>query len=386
MKRRNLLILIDAMNGGGAERVLSFVLRQIGTADFDCTLYLIVKEGIYLNQIDPNIQVRYLFAGDSAISNPVVRMINKIYRAAAYRILFRLPFLLPFFCSIRKGEYDLAVSFCEGYNTILLGKIKNRFKACVQWLQVDVRNHEATYNPRAFDKAIQRMDAYVGVSAQTLEGFNKRYEKHGLHNKPQHIVYNPVDVDLIKKLAAEPFPDFKTFTFLAIGRLQHQKRFDRLIEAHAILVNKGYDIQTIILGKGELHKSLTELCLKLNVHQSVRFEGFQPNVYTWLKKADVFVLSSDYEGFPGVVCEAMTLCKPIVATTITGTVELLEGGRWGLLTDTDSALLADAMERMLTDAVMRNRYSQLLAEHQGKFLFKNHIADVVQLINRYLPT
>lgn len=386
MKRRNLLILIDAMNGGGAERVLSFVLRQIGTADFDCTLYLIVKEGIYLNQIDPNIQVRYLFAGDSAISNPVVRMINKIYRAAAYRILFRLPFLLPFFCSIRKGEYDLAVSFCEGYNTILLGKIKNRFKACVQWLQVDVRNHEATYNPRAFDKAIQRMDAYVGVSAQTLEGFNKRYEKHGLHNKPQHIVYNPVDVDLIKKLAAEPFPDFKTFTFLAIGRLQHQKRFDRLIEAHAILVNKGYDIQTIILGKGELHKSLTELCMNLNVHQSVRFEGFQPNVYNWLKKADVFVLSSDYEGFPGVVCEAMTLCKPIVATTITGTVELLEGGRWGLLTDTDSASLADAMERMLTDAVMRNRYSQLLAEHQGKFLFKNHIADVVQLINRYLPT
>lgn len=386
MKRRNVLILIDAMNGGGAERVLSFVLRQIGTADFNCTLYLIVKEGIYLNQIDPNFQVRYLFAGDSSISNPVVRLLNKIYRAAAYRILFRLPFLLPFFCALHKGEYDLAVSFCEGYNTILLGKIKNRFKACVQWLQVDVRNHEATFNPRAFDNAMQCMDAFVGVSAQTLEGFNKRYEKHGLNNKPQHIVYNPVDVDLIHKLAAKPFADFKSFTFLAIGRLQYQKRFDRLIEAHAMLINKGYDIQTIILGKGVLHKSLTELCEKLNVKQSVRFEGFQPNVYTWLKKADVFVLSSDYEGFPGVVCEAMTLAKPIVATTITGTVELLENGRWGLLTDTDSSSLAEAMERMLTDAVMRNRYSQLLAEHQGKFLFKNHIADVVQLINRYLPT
>ncbi|MFN4971668.1 MAG: glycosyltransferase [Bacteroidota bacterium] len=386
MKRRNVLMLIDAMNGGGAERVLSFVLRQIVSEDFNCTLYLIVKEGIYLNQIHPDIEVRYLFAGDTSISNPLLRIINKVYRAVAYRVIFRFPFLLPYFCLIRKGEYDLAVSFCEGYNTLLLGKIKSRFKACVQWLQVDVRNHEATFNPQAFDKAIQHMDAFVGVSAQTLEGFNKRYEKYGLKHMPQHVVYNPVDVDRIHKLAAEPFADFSKFTFIAIGRLQQQKRFDRLIQAHAMLVKKGYDIQTIILGKGELQKSLADLCHKLNVHESVRFEGFQPNAYTWLKKADVFVLSSDYEGFPGVVCEAMTLSKPIVATTITGTVELLENGRWGLLTDTNSVSLADAMERMLTDDTLRKRFSQLLSEHQGKFLFKNHIADVVDVIHRYLPT
>jgi glycosyltransferase involved in cell wall biosynthesis len=99
----------------------------------------------------------------------------------------------------------------------------------------------------------------------------------------------------------------------------------------------------------------------------------------------MFVLSSDYEGFPGVVCEAMVLCKPIVATRITGTLVLLENGKWGLLADATTESLAMAMEQMIRDATLRNQFTDKLTQNQGNFLFKNHIDDVVHVIERYLP-
>jgi glycosyltransferase involved in cell wall biosynthesis len=384
MRKPKVLILIDAMNGGGAERVLSFVLREIDQTRFEVTLYLVVKEGMYLNQIPDTIPVLYLFAGDSALKHPIIRVLNKAYRAVAYRLAFRYTFLLPWLCRIKPHTYDLAVSFCEGYNTLLLGAIRNRFAKIIQWLQVDVRQHEATFNPKAFARAILKMDAWVGVSTETLVGCNERYGALATHI-PKHVVYNPVDVNRIVTLAEHAHMPYQVFTCVAIGRLQHQKRFDRLIEAHALLIAKGFNLHTIILGKGELLKQLQVLCKKLGITDSVRFEGFQPNVYPWIKHADMFVLSSDYEGFPGVVCEAMVLCKPIVATRITGTLELLENGKWGLLADATTESLAMAMEQMIRDATLRNQFTDKLTQNQGNFLFKNHIDDVVHVIERYLP-
>lgn len=381
--KKKLLFVMDNMGGGGAERVLSFVLQEMIKSEFDAHLYLIVKEGIYLDKIPKQINVSYLFLGDEQFKNPLVKLLYKFYRGLLFRILFAFPFLLSIYCKIKSGEYHIAISFCEGYNTILLSQIKNRFVKVIQWLQVDIRNHQPTKFETHFHQSMLSLDVFVAVSNETMIGFEELYGNK-VAQKHKHVVYNPADVDSIIELSQVPFEGFKKNTLISIGRLQNQKRFDRLIEAHAILINKGYDFQTIILGKGSLLKELQALTIQQCVADSFIFAGFQSNVYPWLKAADVFVMSSDYEGLPGVVCEAMTLNKPIVSTRITGTVELLENGKYGILTDTTPESLAQGIELILNDKMKQSQMAEQLKAANGNFIFKSNIDDVLNVINQYV--
>jgi glycosyltransferase involved in cell wall biosynthesis len=381
--KKKLLFVMDNMGGGGAERVLSFVLQEMIKTEFDAHLYLIVKEGIYLDKIPKQINVSYLFLGDEQFKNPLVKLLYKFYRGLLFRILFAFPFLLSIYCKIKSGEYHIAISFCEGYNTILLSQIKNRFVKVIQWLQVDIRNHQPTKFATHFHQSMLSLDVFVAVSNETMIGFEELYGNK-VAQKHKHVVYNPADVDSIIELSQVPFEGFKKNTLISIGRLQNQKRFDRLIEAHAILINKGYDFQTIILGKGSLLKELQALTIQQGVADSFIFAGFQSNVYPWLKAADVFVMSSDYEGLPGVVCEAMTLNKPIVSTRITGTVELLENGKYGILTDTTPESLAQGIELILNDKMKQSQMAEQLKAANGNFIFKSNIDDVLKVINQYV--
>lgn len=381
--KKKILFVMDNMGGGGAERVLSFVLQEMIKTDFDAHLYLIIKEGIYLDKIPKQIKVSYLFLGDEQLKNPLVKLLYKIYRGLLFRILFALPFLLTIYCKIKSGEYHVAISFCEGYNTILLSRIKNRFKKVIQWLQVDIRNHQPTKFASHFHQSMVSLDVFVAVSNETMNGFEELYGDI-VSSKDKYVVYNPADVSSILELSQVPFEGFKKITLISIGRLQNQKRFDRLIEAHAILISKGYDLQTVILGKGNLLKELQSLTIQLNVADSFIFAGFQSNVYPWLKAADIFVMSSDYEGLPGVVCEAMTLNKPIVSTRITGTVELLENGKYGVLTDKTPESLAHGIELILNDNSKKLQMSDQLKAARGNFIFKSNIEDVLAVISKYV--
>jgi glycosyltransferase involved in cell wall biosynthesis len=381
--KKKLLFVMDNMGGGGAERVLSFVLKELVKTDYEVQLYLIIKEGIYLDKIPKQIKVSYMFLGDDQLSNQLFRLFYKFYRGFLFRILFALPFLLPFYCKVKSSQHTIAISFCEGYNTILLSKIKNRFKKVIQWIQVDIRNHQPTKFASHFHQSMISMDAFVAVSNETMSGFEALYGEL-VSSKDKYVVYNPADVGSILEHSQVPFEGFKKITLISIGRLQNQKRFDRLIEAHAILISKGYDFQTVILGKGSLFKDLQSLTNQLGVADSFIFAGFQSNVYTWLKAADIFVMSSDYEGLPGVVCEAMILNKPIVSTRITGTVELLENGKYGVLTDKTPESLAHGIELILNDNSKKLQMSDQLKAARGNFIFKSNIEDVLAVISKYV--
>jgi glycosyltransferase involved in cell wall biosynthesis len=164
-------------------------------------------------------------------------------------------------------------------------------------------------------------------------------------------IYNPVPVERLRKLAADgarhPWLVHKEGpVVVAAGRLTEQKDFHLLLRAFARLAPAA---RLIIFGEGPDRASLEALRARLDLDDRVSMPGFVENLPAELAAADLFALSSRWEGLPGVLLEALALDVPVVATDCpTGPQEILQGGRWGRLVPVGSEeALAGAMQATL---------------------------------------
>lgn len=133
-----------------------------------------------------------------------------------------------------------------------------------------------------------------------------------------------------------------------VGRLERQKRFDLLIEAFAALRAERPEVQLLIVGDGSLRSALQEQIDRLGLAGSCRLLGHRTDIVELHHAMDLFVQSSDYEGTPNAVLEAMALETPIVATDVGGTRELARDGVDAIIIPPGSAeLLLDAMRTTL---------------------------------------
>nr|WP_272499985.1 glycosyltransferase [Chromohalobacter moromii] len=119
---------------------------------------------------------------------------------------------------------------------------------------------------------------------------------------------------------------------LHVGRLDVQKNQALLLSAFSLAVNSVPNLKLVILGEGEEKKNLEELASELGVKDSVDFVAFQDNPYPYYKAADLFVLSSDWEGFGNVIVEALACGTPVISTDCPGGPRtILANGKYGVL-------------------------------------------------------
>lgn len=156
-------------------------------------------------------------------------------------------------------------------------------------------------------------------------------------------------------------------TLLACGRLTKQKDYPTLFRAFARL--SGADIRLDILGDGELRPDLEQLARDLGIADRVNFLGFQRDPFSHMRRADIFVLSSRWEGFGNVLVEAMAMGAPVVATDCPhGPSEIITDGKTGLLVPTqDPDALARALQRLIDDAGLRQRLGTDGQTHAQRF-------------------
>ncbi|BCX82768.1 N-acetylgalactosamine-N,N'-diacetylbacillosaminyl-diphospho-undecaprenol 4-alpha-N-acetylgalactosaminyltransferase [Methylomarinovum caldicuralii] len=165
------------------------------------------------------------------------------------------------------------------------------------------------------------------------------------------VATNPTLTPEIETLARQPVDhpwadDPSRPLIVAAGRLSPQKDFPTLIRALARLRQPA---RLVILGEGKQRPQLERLIRSLGLTDRVVLPGFTTNPYAWMARADLFVLSSRWEGFPGVLVEAMACGCPVVSTDCpSGPRELLENGRLGPLVPVgDDQALAEAMQQAL---------------------------------------
>jgi glycosyltransferase involved in cell wall biosynthesis len=174
-----------------------------------------------------------------------------------------------------------------------------------------------------------------------------------LPSKRIHVLPNPIITPELPSLAREPLahPWFGAGdppVILAAGRLVKQKDFATLLRAFAI-VRRQRPVHLVILGEGPERAALESLAAALTVKEQVSLPGFVANPFSYMARAGVFVLSSAWEGMPGVLIQALACGAPVIATDCaSGPRELLEGGRFGRLVPVgDVAALAAAIQKTL---------------------------------------
>jgi glycosyltransferase involved in cell wall biosynthesis len=210
-------------------------------------------------------------------------------------------------------------------------------------------------------------DAVIAVSKGVAEDLVRIT---GLSPKKIAVIANPVLTPRMESLAAEkpahPWLQEKTVpVIIGAGRLTRQKDFSTLIRAFARL-RKIRRCRLIILGEGNDKQTLGDLAKALTVESDIDFPGFVDNPYAIMKAADLFVLSSIWEGSPNVLTEAMGLGVPVAATDCpSGPREILQEGQFGPLVKMgDDQGLAEAMQSVLDKPPSPEFIKQAVAQYR----------------------
>ncbi len=151
----------------------------------------------------------------------------------------------------------------------------------------------------------------------------------------------------------------QNFTIGTVGRMVEAKDLPTLIRSFAMLHREHVGIKLVLVGDGPLRSSLEQMAEQLGCKDKIEFAGFQKNIIDWLKKFDVFVLSSIQEGIPVAMLEAMAACLPIIATSVGGIPEVIDSGINGILVEPENPeKMAEAIATVMKDFSFRKKMAQ----------------------------
>ena len=288
--------------GGGAENVCSWLVRELARA------------GWQTNTIT-------FWRRDNEYAIPGERYVIPLARFALVNMVRRAHYLARL---AKKQQLTTLLSFTEEANAATL---LARWFGYRGHLVVAVRNNPdvRSWWSRFFIRHTYRLADVVVANSREMATMLR--EKYALGDRVR-CINNPIDVIAAQKAAAMPLEldvVAESFIFLTIGRMIEQKAQANLLRAFAAAAREQALAELWILGAGVLDQQLKRLAVTLSITDQVRFLGVQENVYPYLKRANCFVFTSRFEGFPNVLGEALALDIPVVATDCyTGVRELLD--------------------------------------------------------------
>lgn len=362
------LFIDGQLNGGGAERVLVDVFRNFDFENNDVTLLQVNAGGTLLDEVPSQVRVVSAWPG-------YTRGYSAAYRCSQW-LGWDYPLRSQLLKAINGLHFDVAISFLEGMPLKMHAMITEVADRNYSWVHCDLDKDR--YEIDQFRKgeeirAYNKMDGVVCVAGDTAKAFQRRFPDC----KSRILtIYNPIDVDKVIRLSGYEVMRLSTdkyFTIAVCGRLTAPKKLDRVIrlakriKEEGLLSIKDARLRIRLIGEGELREELTSMCEESGVTDVVEFLGFQRNPFPYVKAADMLLSTSGYEGFSLVICEAMALGVPVVATKTAGPMEILDNDKYGLLCDHDDESIYQAVRRMYEDSELRLHYAEVGKERVKDF-------------------
>jgi glycosyltransferase involved in cell wall biosynthesis len=356
MNALRVVFVLPSLHGGGAERAAIRLLSALPRERFSLTLYLFAREGAYLDEVPAHVRVV-----EAAPAGRVGRFL------ALRRFVVR-------------ERFDIAVSFLSHfvvYAAVRAARSGTRY-VISQQTPLSAFLHDADYHwQRPTHRAVfrgaaglvyPRADLVLATSRGVADDLAHNY---GVDSVRMAVVPNPVDVEDVERKSREPIPtDVRRAdvpVIVTAGRLAEAKNFPLLIDALKTLRSRR-SFNAWILGQGDLELDLRQRIAAAGLADCVTLLGFHANPYKFMAAADVFVLTSKYEGFGNVLIEAMASGVPVVATASFGTRDIIQHERSGLLIEAhDAASVAASLERVLTDSALRARLTAAGRERAREF-------------------
>lgn len=347
---KKILISVENLNCGGVEKCLIELLNNIDYKKYQVDLLLFNEIGSLINNVNKNVNIIYIIP-NFKYNN---RILNKVYKSIKTRLYRTIPILINY--ELRNKKYDLEIAYIHGYITKLISKIKSNSKK-IAWIHTDINKCEiaksadlGTYLPKFHD--------IICVSNGVKNSVDEMFP---IVKDRTKVIYNIIDKNKIEELANEEIDyKFKRNTIVAVGRFYNIKRFDLIIKAQRLLKDDGIESNVILVGYGDAEVEYKRLIDELEIWDSVEIIGFKENPYPYIENSDIFVLSSDHEGLPTVICESMCLGKPIISTRCSGSIELIDNGNYGILVSCgDEYELKEAIKRVIENKDLKRSMEEM---------------------------
>lgn len=331
--RKNILFLISSIGGGGAERVGCRLVSEFSKRHKVYLMYFDEKEKEY--SVDPKVTKIPFIVGKKSKNdidqsgkkvNPKTLRMNEIEKLR------------------RIYNIDITISFLRWPNFYNVNAGGGTKKILSERSDPDGKGEEYF---QSMISACEKGDIVVFQTEYIKNKYPENIRKKGI------IIPNPINVSCFSE------PSCIAKKIVSVGRLVEQKNHILLIKAFSIFLKTHNDYHLHIYGDGNLLDELKLVAKQNNVEESVHFEGFHEDVHEKIKDAEQFILSSDYEGMPNALMEAMMMGLPCISTNCSGVSEIISNEVDGLLVpkgDVDS--LAKAMCRISDDKSIQQKLRQ----------------------------
>ena len=337
MKRKKYLFIVPSLSKGGAERVVSVLASELTKKERDA----VIVTHFWADEEYPVCDNVKIVCLSELNEKDYKKKISIIYLIKLARMLRK---------AIIQQEPDYILPFlwttCIRTDLALLGlKLKGRV------IQT-VRN-----NPEVFpENRVMKKYRNILVKKSNLTIVQNEQQKHYFpekHWKKIKVLLNPVSSSLFQMKRHE---NKAQFNIVGVGRLEKQKNFDLLIDAIADVLSKYTNIKLCIYGEGSMKKELQAHIDRMNLEQQVVLKGRSSDYEEIYGTASLFVLSSNFEGMPNTLLEAMAVGLPCISTNCpTGPSDIIQSGKNGILVPVgNKEKLSKAIETLIQDKELRN--------------------------------
>lgn len=329
----NITFTVPAMMFGGAERVISILSNCWVSMGHNVNILIVGSNPECVYELDKQINVRCI---GGLKGRPGIAHFN-LMRSIRHEVL--------------KCNTDIAISFIADTFAYTALSLVGTNIPLIYSERGDPSKRIHRKGMKIYHKIIEKFaDGTVFQIEGAKQFFSKRIRKNSV------VILNPFNTE---KLPDYDFENRKK-EIVTMGRVCSQKNQSLLIDAFSLIANEFSDYVLKIYGEGELKETLQKQIDELGLSGQVELMGAQKDVLNKINKASLFVLSSDYEGLPNALIEAMCIGIPSVSTDCSpgGARALIENGENGLIVPcNDAKSLADAMKKVLSDDDLARKFS-----------------------------
>ena len=331
MQPKTIAILIPDLRAGGTEKVAVRLMRHFRAAGHKVELVLMQRAGELLAEIPDDVRIVDLAAPRVRnLIGPLVRYLRESKPDAIQARMWPLTVMAVIARRMARSKARLVVSDHSILSLHYAGK-----KKVLAAIALTVR----LFYPRA--------DARLAVATGTADDLARL---SGIPRDRFDVIFNPVDKPpegLKVPAEIECLWDGAKHRIIAVGTLKPEKNYVMLLRSFARL--KAADSKLMIVGSGAQEAELKQLAASLGIAERTCFPGYAVDTWPYYASSTLFVLSSDYEGYPNVLVEAMRSGLAVVSTDCeSGPREILDGGRFGRLVPVgDEVALAEAIDAEL---------------------------------------